>query len=213
MNAGILPVKALGSAKGRLAAELPAAARREVAAALFADALDLCAEAPFLHWFVVSDDGSVLEKAAAHGFTPVEDPGRGLNPALEVALSSAIASGAQGAAIVPADLPLATRADLVDLVDTGAISDVVVVPAGDGGGTNGLYMSPPGLMRVRFGDGSLAVHMAEAQEAGLRCSLLPLAGMALDIDTISDVDELLEGGGRPRSRAYEALRRLRRPQA
>jgi 2-phospho-L-lactate guanylyltransferase len=213
VNAGILPVKALGAAKSRLVSDLGHVGRKAVAEALFADALDLCRTADFISWFVVSDDAGVLRSAEDAGFAPVRDPGRGLNPALEAAIAVAMGAGAQTVAIVPADLPLATAGDLADMADTGATSDVVVVPAWRGGGTNGMLLGPPNALPMSFGDGSLGTHMTLAQDAGLRCSLLPLPGMALDIDTVDDVDEFLSDPSRSGTRTYEVLAGLRPTQA
>jgi 2-phospho-L-lactate/phosphoenolpyruvate guanylyltransferase len=191
MDAGILPVKHPARAKQRLAPSFSPAERHRVAHALFEDALDLCESTDFLTWWVVSDDPDVLEAAGRRGFRTVEDPGEGLNTAVRVAVSVALDAGANSVTTVPSDVPLAWRGDLVDLIDTGATSDVVVVPSQRDGGTNALYLSPPDLMEPRFGEGSLARHIALAEENAYRCALLSLPRLALDIDTIDDVREFL----------------------
>lgn len=158
-----------------------------IAAALVADAFELCSTVDFLRWWVVSDDESVLVEARDRGFEIVEDPRRGLNPAVEAAVSAAVAGGATSATIIPSDVPLAFRGDLVDLLDTGATSDVVVVPSERDGGTNGLFLAPPGLLEPGFGPGSLQRHLHTAETASLRCALLSLPRMSLDLDTVDDV--------------------------
>jgi 2-phospho-L-lactate guanylyltransferase len=114
--------------------------------------------------------------------------------------------------VIPADVPLAWRGDIEDLLDTGATSDVVVVPSGADGGTNGLYLSPPDLLAPQFGPHSLQAHLKLAEKGGYRCSVLSLPRLALDIDGPEDVDELLT---RPRgpveSRSSKILRTLRLP--
>lgn len=194
MDAGILPVKALSGAKTRLRAVYGETGRAEIARALFADALALCAAADLLEWFCVSDDPEVLEEAAAAGLRPIADPGPDLNAALAAAIDTAGRAGAISVTIVPADVPLAWRGDIEDVLDTGATSDVVIVPSGDGG-TNCLYLGPPDTLEVRFGPGSLAAHLAAAERARLRCALLNLPRLQLDIDTPADAAALLE---RPR---------------
>jgi 2-phospho-L-lactate guanylyltransferase (CobY/MobA/RfbA family) len=98
----------------------------------------------------------------------------------------------------------------VDVLDTGATSDLVVVPSRADGGTNALYMTPPDLIEPQFGPGSLAAHVREAEERKLRCSILPLERLVLDIDTIEDVDAFVQvtesGQG---GRTGELLRQLR----
>jgi 2-phospho-L-lactate guanylyltransferase len=119
-------------------------------------------------------------------------------------------SGARSVTILPSDTPLARRSDLHDILDTGATSDLVVVPSRADGGTNALYMSPANLMEPQFGAGSLAAHVREAQERKLRCSILSLERVELDIDTIEDVDAFLGMTGGGPGRTEELLGRLRR---
>ncbi len=209
MDAGILPVKALHRAKERLSTHFDADERRRIADALFEDALGLCRSAEFLEWWVVSDGRDVLERAAERGLRTVADPGDGLNPALRTAIAAAAAAGAASVTIIPCDAPLAFRGDLVDLVDTGATSDIVVVPSEKDGGTNGLYLDPPDLFEPNFGEGSLRRHLGIAERAGYRCSLLSLPRLALDIDTIEDVRDYLAKPKHVASRTADVLEELR----
>lgn len=192
MDAGLLPVKRLSEAKGRLAPELDAAQRLELSRALLADALDRCAATDFLRWWVVTDDPEVEDEARGRGLDVVRDPGRGLNEALAEGISAATTAGAESVTVLPVDIPLATAEDVRDLVDTGATSDVVLAPARVDGGTNALYLSPPDAIPPRFGPASLRVHIGDAEAARLRCSILDLPGLALDVDTVEDARLLVE---------------------
>jgi 2-phospho-L-lactate guanylyltransferase (CobY/MobA/RfbA family) len=107
--------------------------------------------------------------------------------------------------VVPCDVPLAFKGDLVDLLDTGATSDVVVVPSERDGGTNGLYLNPPDLFAPRFGEGSLRRHIEIAEQKAVRCALLSLPRLALDIDTIEDVREFLAKPAHAASRTRDVL--------
>ena len=191
MDAGILPVKALDRAKQRLSSHFAPDERRRIAEAMLDDALDLCASAEFLTWWVVSDGDEVLERAGARGFSCVRDAGTGLNEAVLEGIAAAESAGAESVTVIPCDTPLAFRGDLLDLLDTGATSDVVVVPSEKDGGTNGLYLSPPGLLAPNFGEGSLRRHLALGEKGGYRCALLSLPRLALDIDTVEDVRDFL----------------------
>ena len=210
VDAAILPVKRLDRAKRRLAADFDDEQRLSIAHALLDDALDLCASSTFFSWWVVSDDPTVLETADEHGLATLRDGGSGLNAALAVALSAVQEAQADSVTIVPADIPLALAEDLRDLLDTGATSDVVVVPSGRDGGTNGLHLSAPGSLAPRFGPGSLAAHLAAAEDAALRCSILSLERMSLDIDTPADVAALLVHDRAPETRAGALLENLSR---
>lgn len=190
MDAGLVPVKRLDRAKERLAGRFDGAARAGIAAALVDDAFALMAATSFLSWWVVTDDTAVAVRAQQAGFGVVPDPGTGLNHALERALRRLIAAGARSVTVLPCDLPLAAPDDLLDIVDTGATSEVVVVPSEDGG-TNALYLQPPDVIAPAFGPNSLRAHLAAAEAAGVRCSLLSLARLSLDLDTPADVERFL----------------------
>ncbi len=208
VDAGILPVKRLDRAKARLSTHLQPDQRRRVAEALLDDALELCASSDFITWWVVSDDGCVLEKAADRGFNVIEDPGVGLNPALSLAIEEIAARGWESVTVIPSDAPLAFRGDLVDLLDTGATSEMVLVPSDDGG-TNALYMAPPDLVAPEFGQGSLRKHLDLADRNGIRCALLALPRLALDIDTIEHARAFLNKPIYGDSRTAAVLRELR----
>src|SRR5688500_7005605 len=137
MDAGLLPVKRLDAAKGRLQGYFDAKQRVELAAAMLEDALDLCSAADFLVWHVVSADRLVLERATDRGFDAIADPDEGgLDASLRHAIS-ALPPEATSVTVIPVDAPLTSLDDLRDLTDTGALSDVVVVPADRDAGTNG----------------------------------------------------------------------------
>jgi 2-phospho-L-lactate guanylyltransferase len=209
MDAGLIPVKALARAKSRLAPHLDEAARLELARALLDDSLTLAESAPFLEWWVVSEDDEVMETARSRGLHLADDPGKGLNPALASGIAAVQSAGAASVTIVPVDVPLAFRGDLEDLRDTGDTSDVVLVPSGGDGGTNALYLSPPDVLIPRFGEHSMKAHIEAAETRALRCSILSLPRLALDIDTIEDVDAFLELPNRFPSRTGDVLEQLR----
>lgn len=209
MDAGLLPVKALARAKSRLAPLFDGTQRRAVATALLEDALDLCASVDFLDWWVVSEDDEVLRRASDAGLKTVTDPGQGLNAAVQAGIAEAVVAGAESLTVIPCDVPLAYEGDLVDLLDTGATSDIVLVPSGGDGGTNALFLSPPGLIEPAFGPGSLRRHIALAERERYRCSILSLPRLALDVDTPDDVDAFLASAGEFGGRSAKLLRKLR----
>ena len=211
MDAGILPVKRLDQAKRRLSPYLDDGARQRLARALFEDAIALCESVDFLEWFVVTDDDEVLTAAEEKGFRVVRDHGEGLNAAVGLAIEAALSAGADSMAMIPCDVPLAFKGDLIDLLDTGATSDVVVVPSERDGGTNGLYLSPPDLLAPRFGEGSLRRHIEVAEQSSLRCALLSLPRLALDIDTLEDVRDFLAKPAHAPTRTRDVLEELEIP--
>ena len=209
MDAGILPVKSLKSAKRRLGEHFSADERLEIARALLVDALNLCNESGFLEWWVTSDDEEVLDAAVSYGFNTVKDSTGTLNGALEQSASVAMAAGAESVTMIPSDVPLAYSGDLRDILDTGSTSEVVVVPSERDSGTNGLYLRPPNILRPHFGAASLKGHLQLAERLGFRCSILVLPRLALDIDTIEDVDAFLSRELHSPSQTAEVLSRFR----
>ncbi len=209
MDAGLLPVKRFSRAKRRLGAELEPDERALVARALWEDALDLCAGADFLTWWVVSDDPELGAEASDRGFAAVRDRGEGLNAALRDGIEAVNAAGAESVTVLPCDVPLTREDDLRDLLDTGATSDVVVVPSGRDGGTNGLYLAPPDLIPPQFGPASLQAHLTLARGRQCRWSVLPLPRLTLDIDTPADVRALLARPPEEDGRTAKVLRGLR----
>lgn len=218
MQAGILPVKSLARAKGRLTDALGDDARRELAEALFEDALILCAATEGISWWIVSDDETVRSRAERAGLGSIADRGTGLNDALRGSVELVQKEGASSVLVLPCDIPLATPEDVADILDTGATSDLVVVPSWGDGGTNALYLSPPDVIEPRFGTASLSAHVSLAAERGLRCSVLPLERLELDLDTPADLEELRKrlsatspaalGPETPASRTLQLLARL-----
>jgi 2-phospho-L-lactate guanylyltransferase len=207
MDAAILPVKSPARAKSRLAERFPEPVRREIAWALLEDALALCTSSDFVEWWVVSDDDDVLRMAEARGLRTLRDKGTSLNDALAMAIADARDAGADSVTIVPTDVPLAYRGDLIDLLDTGATSDLVVVPSRSDGGTNALYISPPDLVEPQFGPGSLRAHVDLAERHSLRCSILALPRLELDIDTPEDVDAFMAARRPASTKTAEVLER------
>ena len=206
MDAGLLPVKKLSDANQRLADEFSQEQREEISRALLSDAMDLCERTSFLRWSIVTGDADAAADARQRGLTVVDDPGAGLNEALAAGIQEAKSAGAGSITIIPVDVPLATAEDVHDLFDTGATSDVVLAPSHSDGGTNALYLSPPDAVQPRFGPASLRAHLDEGHAAGLRCSILDLFRLAIDIDTPEDARAVAKEGGN--SRTARLLQRL-----
>jgi 2-phospho-L-lactate guanylyltransferase len=202
-------VKPLAEAKTRLGPVFDEPARVTVARALLDDALALCVSAPFLTWWVISRDPEVLSLGRDRGLNTIEERGSGLNDAVSQAVAVVGGAGATSVTVIPADVPLAWAGDLQDLLDTGATSDTVVVPAARGGGTNALYLSPADLMPPRFGPSSLQAYLSAAEAGGHRCTILALPRLALDIDTVLDVDTFLARPKPASGATQRVLERLR----
>ncbi len=193
--AAIVPVKDFDRAKRRLAPVLSDAAREELVRAMLEDVLAALAAARRIEAvFVVGHD------AALDGFgVPVirEAANRGYNEAVAVALADRRIGGLPAVALVPGDLPLATADEIDRLAAPIEAPGLRIVPARDGQGTNGLLMAPPGVIATRFGPGSFERHRAALE----RVEVLDAPGLAFDIDTPQDLNDLCRETGDGRTQA------------
>lgn len=196
----VVPVKPLRGALRRLASALEAPVRRELQVAMLTDVLGACAGAPGLAGVLVvtsdPDAAALARRLAGARVVPDHDPPRGMNAAVVRGLAAVAAQGALGALVLTADLPLAHPADIAVLLEHRLEApSAVLVPSADGTGTNAMLLRPPGALRPRLGPDSLARHTAQARRRALVVSHLPLARLALDIDTPRDLAALMAGGG------------------
>jgi 2-phospho-L-lactate/phosphoenolpyruvate guanylyltransferase len=194
-TAAIIPVKGLAQAKLRLSAVLSPAERRRLVLTMLEDVLSVVSDVSAISdIIVVTPDADVAALAMDRGAQALREEGQGgLNPALVSGLALARSRGAGRALVLPADVPLATAAEIAEIVDSaasGARSVVTVVPSRDGAGTNALLLSPPDAMQPEFGEGSFVRHVAQAVALGLEFRVLRLAGVGADIDEPRDLNVL-----------------------
>lgn len=203
----IVPVKSLASAKGRLAHILSGPERQALVLAMLSDVLaTLRATTALSGTIVVSRDAEVLALAARQGASGLLERAADLNQAFGQAAAFAELSGATSILALPADLPLATPAEIAGLIAAGVeCGGVALAPSRDGG-TNGLYRPVEAGLPFLFGVDSLAQHLAAAQALGLTTRLFRAAGLELDIDRPDDLLHLVEADGQ--TAAQELAREL-----
>lgn len=136
------------------------------------------------------------------------DPGVDLNAAFEAGRRAALAAGASGLLLLPADLPLLTRADLEKLLEAGRRAGVAIAPDRNGSGTNGLYLSLErgARMRFAFGPGSRERHEVAARACGILAQTVASRGLQADIDTPADYDAVFGMTGSKRASCIESYR-------
>ena len=202
MNAALLPVRALSSAKGRLGTSLTAADREALTRAMLEDMIAALAEACAVErTFVVSADAAVIATANSLGAETLhEGVVRGLNAAVSDAAARLAGRGVHRLLVIPGDCPLIEphEVDAAFAIDAAAFP-VVLVPSASGTGTNALLLSPPGIIEPCFEGASLQAHRRACRERGLADRVLPLSSFALDVDTPEDLAALAARGGHRRS--------------
>jgi 2-phospho-L-lactate guanylyltransferase len=139
---------------------------------------------------VVSRDPHALKIAHNHGARTVREDGQPhLNTALTRASVIAQVYATRGVLVLPADLPLISREDILTLIDKAIRPPVVVIaPDRRGKGTNALLISPAGLIEFDFGEGSFARHCERAKKAGARLEIVELPTLGLDLDLPEDLE-------------------------
>jgi 2-phospho-L-lactate/phosphoenolpyruvate guanylyltransferase len=175
----LVPVKAFATAKLRLAAAMDGPAR----AALAREMADHVLDAAFpLQVAVVCDDEEVAAWARGRGALVLEEPGRGLNGAVEAGMDALAAMGVERVVVAHADLP-----EAVGLAALAAYDGIVLVPDRRDDGTNVISVPTDIGFRFSYGPGSFARHEAHARELGTTVHILRRADLALDIDSPADL--------------------------
>jgi 2-phospho-L-lactate guanylyltransferase len=190
----IVPVKPLRHGKSRLSGTLSEDERTQLNESLLEHTLETLANLKELEQvLVVSRDPHALAIARKHGARTVrEDGSPHLNTALARATIVAKLHATRGVLILPADLPLLTRDDILTLIERATNPPVVVIaPDRHEKGTNALLMSPAGLIEYDFGEGSYQRHCKRAKKAGARLEVVKLPSLGLDLDLPEDL-ELIE---------------------
>ena len=183
----VIAVNARARCKTRLDAALGRKRRRQLARRMLSHVLEVAQSVPTIHTvLVVSPERDLIPSDVM----VLRDPGVDLNAAFETGRRAALAAGAYGLLLLPADLPLLAGADLVQLLDAGRRAGVAIAPDRNGSGTNGLYVSLERGARIRFafGPGSRERHEFAARACGLRAQTVASRGLQADIDTPADYE-------------------------
>jgi 2-phospho-L-lactate/phosphoenolpyruvate guanylyltransferase len=209
----LVPVKDLSSAKQRLAPVLDQPSRTRLAQAMLEDVVVALHEwrrnRPKPAVALVSGDSFAAKLAADHGFEIIPDPDNpGETGAIETATRVCVDRRIEWALVIPADIPLIQAWELDEIFKHAPQHGSILVPAGDGRGTNAAFRRPADLFPLRFGDDSFKPHHAAAQATGKPCVILNLPGISVDVDNPADLEQLISLSGTTRAQrlAREWLR-------
>jgi 2-phospho-L-lactate guanylyltransferase len=171
----LVPIRALPSAKSRLASSVSPAVFERLVAAIRADTIAAArAAGPVARLVIVGDEPGA-------GVTLVQTS-RGLNGALCDGAAYAREHWAQdGVAALVGDLPALRSEELAAALDAAADHPSAFVPDRTGTGTTMLTARPGTLLDPRFGDGSASRHRVVATQ------LTAGAGLRHDVDTADDL--------------------------
>ena len=201
----VVPAKDLAQAKQRLAGILTSDERQGLARVMLEDVLTALAGVPRLAgMIVVTREAALAATARSFGARVIADlRHEGPNAAIMLAARELSAEGAAGIVAIPADVPLATAAEIGEIVTAVQPRPAVtLVPALVDMGTNGIALAPVEAMPVQFGRQSFFHHLEAALERGIAPRILRLPGIGLDIDRPEDLAAFLARGSATRSHAY-----------
>jgi 2-phospho-L-lactate guanylyltransferase len=207
----LVPARSFRTGKSRLGR---GPARAAIARALFDRVVGVAASA--LDGVLVCTDGADVAAAArAHGAEVLLDDGP--MPLGRVVDRGLAALPAGPALVVMADLPLLGPSHLEDLVAALDAADLALAPDRDQLGTNALALRVPAGFATCFGNtDSFPRHLAAARARGLTAVAVRSHGLAFDVDTRADLDELvaaappLEAPARIRGQRFVRTERRRR---
>ncbi len=185
-NAVVVPLRAFGAGKARLAGRLDGDARARLGRCM---AERVIAAAGGLDIAVVSDAPEVCDWAAGLGHTVLADPGS-LDGAATVGARWAAGAGFRRLVVVHADLPRARS--VAPLLHDGGLPIVTLVPCHRDDGTPALSVPVPLPVGFRFayGPGSFRRHAAVARAAGLAVRVVRDPDLGFDVDVPDDLDAL-----------------------
>ncbi len=187
----IVPVKPLRRGKSRLAGLLSEDERTELNRKLLQHTLKTLSDLKELEEvLVISRDPQALTLARNCGARTVRENGQPeLNTALKRATVIAQIYATRGVLVLPADLPLITREDVLTLIDHANDPPVVVIaPDRHNTGTNALLISPSGLIDYDFGPNSFQLHCQQVEASGARLEIVNLPNLGLDLDYPEDLE-------------------------
>jgi 2-phospho-L-lactate/phosphoenolpyruvate guanylyltransferase len=197
----LVPVKNLSGAKQRLSRVLDQNSRTKLAQAMLHDVLST------LHdWrgrpkvAVVSSDPYATALATQYEFEIIADPDNpGETGAIEMATRVCVERGLDSTLVIPADIPLLQAWELEEILKQAPAEGSVLVPAFDGRGTNAAFRRPADLFPLRFGNDSFKPHHAAARATEKPCVVLDLPGIAVDVDSQRDLQQLISLPGETRA--------------
>jgi 2-phospho-L-lactate guanylyltransferase len=183
----LVPIKARGTGKSRLAQAIGPEAREQLVTSMLMHVLKIALNTPGIDRVLLVSPEPELPQT---GLALVQDSGHGLNPALEQARRYAMDHGARAIIALAADLPFLSVAELRTLLRAGHASGIAIASDRHGSGTNALYLEPPNVLPFAFGPGSFLEHRRRARRIRIQPRTVRRYGLLWDIDTPQDLSAM-----------------------
>lgn len=191
----IVPTKHFERAKSRLAPLLDICDRVKLSGLLLESTLSTLSKATAISSIiVVSSDMRAKRIAKIHAAMFLDEGNDiGVNNAVTLANNYCNDAGADATIVVPQDLPLAVSED-IDMICNYAKEYhrcLVVCPSVRYDGSNALLRRPPNLIESHFDNNSFNMHVNAARKAGAKVKIILSHRMMRDLDTVEDVEYLV----------------------
>ena len=188
----VIPMKAPNISKTRLRPFLSSIQRQRLALKMFESTLLFFSQHfPNYHVLVVTSSAIILRIAQKHGATVLVEHLPGLNQAATSGAVWSINHGFDSQLLIPADIARLDVDEMKTLLSAKrALPSVLLAPAEDRG-TNALLTTPPGAIEFSYGVNSSMAHEQAAVMQAIDFQSLVLPHLALDVDTPSDVEQLV----------------------
>lgn len=189
----LVPVKALDEVKSRLATHLTLQQRQMLVLDMLHHVIQALRQSELLDSIsVVSPDERVLRQARLWGVQTLVEEQPGHNEALYAAALREKQADITGLLTISADLPLLHPNDIRTFIGQPEHYSVVLAASRDRTGTNAILMRPPLVLPYLFGPNSLQRYQQTARNMRVSSIVFNNIGLALDVDTIDDLDDVNE---------------------
>ena len=188
----VVPYKGTANSKQRLSGEFSNAERAGLVHAMLDDVLTQLTQTSLFDGIVlVSRARDAEEIARRYGISSFKDHTSSLREALIAASRwTKAVHAAETVFIVPADVPLLSKADIQHAIQRH--EQVTVIPDKREIGTNALICSPPNAFPYIFDGSSFKPHIVAAKKHGLNPKVLKLRSFSIDVDTAVDLQGILD---------------------
>lgn len=184
----VIPIKASAESKTRLAGVLDPDERQALVGVMLGRVVDAARAARSIARVCLVGPSRM---GLPEEIRLLNDPGRGLNAAVQSALAEVLEEDVDRVVVIAADLPQVTAQEL-DLLAAAPANTIAIAPDRHETGTNALSLPLPAARDFRFayGTDSFARHKAEAERIGLALEIVLSRGLEYDIDEPEDLDHV-----------------------
>lgn len=184
----VIPIKALGEAKNRLASVLSVEDRKKLVLQLFENTLQELTDWQILEGIlVVSSDSFFNRFAEPYNFEfLLERQPNGLNGSVQQAAEYLESKGVEAMLVIHGDLPLVSQNELNRLVEAAPGHGILIAPDRHHSGTNVLWVAPPLIIPFAYGCESFQKHQELANNVNCPLVIFHSKTLGLDIDLPDD---------------------------